>query len=60
MVGGENSLKMSAPSSYGLGVMMFQRFGGKGSVNESINQSVTNVLVEQPRLHQGLLIMLTP
>ena len=40
--------KFQLPSSYALGVMMFWRFGGKGSV--------TKVIVEQHRLHQVCLI----
>ena len=33
MEGGEHSLKMSVPSSYGFGVKVFLRFGGKGLLN---------------------------
>ena len=44
--------KFQLSSSYGLGVMMFWRSGGKESVNESINQSVTEVFVEQLWLHR--------
>ena len=39
-------------SSYGLGVLIFWKFGGKGSPTQSINEWVTKVLVEQPRLHR--------
>ena len=40
MVGGEHSLEFKHCSSYGLGVMMFLRFGGNGSVDKSVNESV--------------------
>ena len=43
--------KCQLPSSYGLGVMMFQRFGGKGSLTH-LMQWITKVFVGQPRLHQ--------
>ena len=36
------------PSSYGLGVMMFWRFGGKGSPTPWVKK----VSVDQPRLHR--------
>ena len=48
--------KFQLPSSYGLDVMMFWRFGGKGSLthcfNEWMNEWVTKVIVEQLRLHE--------
>ena len=31
---------------------MFWRFGGKGLLNESVNQRMTKVFEEQPRLHR--------
>ena len=40
-------LKFQLTSSYGLGVLLFWRFQGKGSANWLI----TKVFVEQPRLH---------
>ena len=48
-------LKFQLPSSYG-----FEGFEERGRwLNELINQWVTKVIVEQPRLHQGLLIMIS-
>ena len=45
-------LKFPVHSSNGLGFMMSWRLGGKdGSLNQWINESVTEVVVEQPRLH---------
>ena len=35
--------------------MVFQRFGGKGSLAELINESMTNEFLEQPQLHRDLL-----
>ena len=42
MVWCEHSLKISAPSSYGLWVMVCWRFREKGSLNEWINQSIND------------------
>ena len=52
MVGVSILSKFQLPSSYGLGIMMFWGFGGKGLLNELMNQWVTKVIVEQPRLHR--------
>ena len=35
--------------------MVFQRFGGKGSLAEFIYESMTNEFLEQPQLHRDLL-----
>ena len=43
---------IQVPSFNGLGVILFWRFGGKGSVTDWMNELITKVLVEQPRLHQ--------
>ena len=40
------------PSCYGLGVMLFWRFGGNGLLNDWMNEWVTKVIAEQPRLHR--------
>ena len=49
MLWGVNILsKFQLPSSYGLWFMIFWRFGGKGWLTDSINQSITKVFVEQP------------
>ena len=44
-------LKFKFPSSNGLGFLMSWRLGGKGSLNESFNELMTKVFVEQRRLH---------
>ena len=45
-------LKFQVPSSNGLGFMMSWRLGGKDdSMNQWMNESVTEVVVEQPWLH---------
>ena len=36
--GVNNLSKYQLPSSYGLGVMMIRRFGGKGSLTELMNE----------------------
>ena len=41
---------MSCPGFNGLGVTMFRRLGGKGSVAELMNDKG---VLEQPRLHTG-------
>ena len=41
-------LTFKVPNSNGLGFIIFWRFGGKGR----LNQQVTKVFEEQPRLHQ--------
>ena len=38
------------PSSYGLGVILFWRYFHNGWMSDLINESVTNVLVEQIRI----------
>ena len=43
--------KFKLSSSNGLGVMMFWRSGGKGWMSDSVNQLITILFVEQPRLH---------
>ena len=53
MFGGVNILsKFQLPSSYCLWFMLLWRSGGKGWLTHWINQSVTEVIVEQPRLHK--------
>ena len=57
MLGVMNILsKFQFPSPYCLWIMMLWRYGGKGSmiesINESINESVTRLFIEQPRLHR--------
>ena len=47
--------KVQPSSSYGLLVMMFWRFGGKGWLADWLNESVTEVFAEQPRLQQAFL-----
>ena len=44
--------KFQLPSSYLLWFMILWRSGGKGWVTEWINQSVTRLFIEQPRLHR--------
>ena len=47
--------KFQLPSYYGLGVKVFQRYFHKGSLRDwikQINELMTNVFVEQPRLHR--------
>ena len=45
--------KCQVPSSKGLEVGCFEEMEEKGDlINEWINQSVTDVFVEQPRLHR--------
>ena len=43
--------KFQLPSSYSLGVEAFWRFWGKRSLSKLMNELMTKVLVEQPRLH---------
>ena len=51
--GGVNILsKFQLPSSCGLAVKVFWRFGGNGSLIESVNQLITRLFVEQLRLHR--------
>ena len=50
--GVNNLSKFQLPSSNGLGGMMFCRFGGKGSLTQSMNDLITEVFVEQPWLHR--------
>ena len=39
----------------GFGVMVFYRLGGKGSLNDWLNELICNkVFVEQPRIHRLL------
>ena len=51
MVGGENSLKISAPQLLWFGIdstlNIFQQ-----TIAELMNQLITEVIVEQPRLHR--------
>ena len=42
--------KCQVPCSHGLGVKVFWRIEGKGSVTESFAELITKVFVEQPRL----------
>ena len=51
--GGVNILsKFQLPSSYRLWFLILWRSGGKGSLNQSISESVTRLFVGQPRLHR--------
>ena len=43
--------KFQLPSSYGLGSMIFFWFGGKGWLTHWMNELLTKVFVEQPRIH---------
>ena len=53
MYGGVNILsKFQLPSSYCLIFMILWRYWGKGSLTDSMNQSVTRLFIEQPRLHR--------
>ena len=44
--------KFQLPSSCGLAVKVFWRFGGNGSLIESVNQLITRLFVQQLRLHR--------
>ena len=44
--------KFQLPSSYGLWFIILWRYGGKGLLAELINESVTRLFIEQPRLHR--------
>ena len=53
MFGGVNILsKFQLPSSYGLWFMILWISGGKGWLNQLINQWITRLFIEQPRLHR--------
>ena len=53
MFGGVNILsKFQLPSSYGLWFMILWRSGGKGWLSKSVNQWITRLFIEQPRLHR--------
>ena len=55
MLEGMNILsKFQLPSSYCLWFMILWRFWGKGALTDLINQLITSLFVEQPRLHPGL------
>ena len=44
--------KFQVPSSSGLEMKVSWRFGGKGSLNEWLNELMTEVFVEKPRQHR--------
>ena len=50
--GGEHCLKSQLPSSYRLWFMILWRSGGKGWIAELINEWMTRLFIEQPRLHR--------
>ena len=51
MVGGEHSLKISAPQLLWFGIDSTLNIFPQ-TITEGVNQLITEVIVEQPRLHQ--------